>query len=107
MSENGVAGLSQTEKALTKAADHVTTARQDVTKLSQTLSSQIQGMGNRWGGQGAAAFHNLHTAWQEKQNKIVSALDQFSESLVQTEKDNVSTDQSQADVSTKLINRLG
>ena len=107
MSENGAAGLSQTEKALSAAADKVATARQDVTKLNQNLSGQIQGMGMRWGGQGATAFHNLHNAWQDKANKIVSALDQFQQSLVETEKDNVSTDQSQADASSRLLGRLG
>jgi len=101
------AGLSQQERALTKAAEQVAAARADVTKLAGDLSGQIQGMGARWGGQGAAAFHNLHTAWQEKQAKIVGALDQFADSLVQTEKDNVSTDQAQADASSNLINRLG
>lgn len=107
MSENGAAGLSQTEKALSTAADKVATARQDVTKLNQNLSGQIQGMGMKWGGQGATAFHNLHTAWQDKANKIVGALDQFQQSLLETEKDNVATDQSQADTSSRLLGRLG
>ena len=106
MSENGTAGLSQTEKALSAAADKVATARQDVTKLNQNLSGQIQGMGMKWGGQGATAFHNLHSAWQDKANKIVTALDQFQQSLLDTEKDNTSTDLSQADASTRLLDRL-
>lgn len=106
MSENGAAGLSQTERALSVAADKVATARQDVTKLNQNLSGQIQGMGMKWGGQGATAFHNLHTAWQDKSTKIVSALDQFQQSLLDTEKDNTATDQSQADTSSRLLNRL-
>lgn len=107
MSQTGSAGLSQTEQALRRAAEEVAAARADVTKLSADLSGQIQGMGARWGGQGASAFHTLHTAWQEKQSKIVGALDQFAESLVLTDKDNVSTDQSQADSAANLTSRLG
>lgn len=106
MSENGAAGLSQAEKALSSAAEKVATARVDVMKLNQNLSGQIQGMGMRWGGQGAAAFHKLHDAWQEKSHKIVSALDEFERSLLDTEKDNTATDLSQADTSNRLLNRL-
>ena len=46
-------------------------------------------MQGKWGGQGGTAFFNLHEAWNEKQQIIVNALDEFEASLQQTEKDNV------------------
>lgn len=101
------AGFHQTENALSQAAEHVRTAKQEVTGLCQSLSSQIQGIGARWGGQGATAFHTLHNTWQEKQRTIVNALDTFAESLDTTQTDNVNTDQSQADLSSNLLRRLG
>lgn len=100
-------GLTAAEKALSKAADAVVSAKGDVNTQCAQLSSQIESIGARWGGQGAVAFRQLHDAWQQKQKKILGALDQFEESLRQTERDNVSTDESQASVSTNLMNRLG
>jgi WXG100 family type VII secretion target len=101
------AGLTAAERALSKAAESVDTARNDVTQRCSELGGQIDAIGAKWGGQGAVAFRQLHQAWQEKQRKIVGALDQFSESLRQTEKDNVATDQARADASANLMNRLG
>lgn len=105
MSEN--AGFHQNEGALSTAAEHVRTAKQDVTGLCSNLSSQITSIGSRWGGQGATSFQQLHTAWQEKQRTIINALDNFAASLDTTQKDNVTTDQSQADLSSTLLRRLG
>ncbi|WP_181312049.1 WXG100 family type VII secretion target [Nocardioides campestrisoli] len=101
------AGLTAAERALSKAADSVETARNDVTQRCSQLSGQIDAIGAKWGGQGAVAFRQLHAAWQEKQTKIVRALDDFSESLRQTEKDNVATDEARAQASSNLMNRLG
>ncbi|WP_101525652.1 MULTISPECIES: WXG100 family type VII secretion target [Nocardioides] len=105
MSESS--GLSARERSLIDAATAVNSARSEVTQLCKGLSDRIAGMGQQWGGQGATAFHQLHTAWQEKQNKIVSALDNFEQSLQQTDKDNKATDEAQAQASSNLMNRLG
>lgn len=107
MQENQYAGVSAAEGALVQAADHVTRARADVTALGGQLAAQIDGMGARWGGEGARAFHRLHLAWQEKQRRIVGALDGFADSLTQTDRDNLATDQAQADLSATLVARLG
>lgn len=107
MAEAGNAGFHQTEAALSHAAEHVRTAQSEVTTLCQSLSSQIQGIGARWGGQGATAFHTLHNTWQEKQRTIVNALEDFAASLETTQSDNVGTDQAQADMSSNLLRRLG
>lgn len=100
-------GLSAAAGVLDRAAETVEDARADVTRLSQQLSAQIQGMGGRWSGEGARAFTHLHVAWQDKQRRIVAALDQFSASLVETERDNRSTDALRSESASALVNRLG
>jgi len=99
--------LSQSEKALSKAAEHVNTARGDVKSKCNTLSDRVAEMMGGWGGQGATAFGNLMVTWQEKQETILKALDQLSASMQETEKDNMTTDQNQSDVHTNLQGRLG
>ena len=107
MQQHPGAGISATEGALVRAAEHVGRARADVTALGGRLASDIDGMGARWGGEGARAFHRLHLAWQDKQRRIVGALDDFAESLHQTDRDNLATDQAQADLTATLVARLG
>lgn len=99
--------FGQTEKALSKASDLVDTARIDVKAKCGTLSGQVQELMGAWGGQGATAFNGLMTAWQERQEIVLRSLDQLSASLRETEKDNVSTDESQAATHTNLASRLG
>ena len=97
----------QTEKALSKAADFVDQARGDVKGKCGVLSGRVQEMMGGWGGQGATSFNNLMVAWQEKQETILKALDQLSAAMVETEKDNVSTDESQSAAHANLQSRLG
>jgi WXG100 family type VII secretion target len=99
--------LSQTEKALSQAAEYVNTARGDVKGKCNTLSDRVSEMMVGWGGQGASAFSNLMLAWQEKQETILKALDQLSMSMQETEKDNMKTDESQSQTHMNLQNRLG
>jgi WXG100 family type VII secretion target len=99
--------FGQGEGTLSKASGLVTDAKADFVKIAGTLSGQISAVQGKWGGQGAAAFFTLHTAWDEKQRVIVDALDEFAASLTTTEKDNVSTDDAQNASYTNLSNRLG
>lgn len=99
--------FGQGEGTLSKAAGLVTDAKADFVKIAGTLSGQINAVQGKWGGQGAAAFFTLHTAWDEKQRVIVDALDEFAASLTTTEKDNVSTDDAQHASYSNLTNRLG
>lgn len=102
-----MSNLSQTEKALSKGAEYVNTARGDVKGKCNTLGDRVSEMMGGWGGQGASAFGNLMVAWQDKQEQILKALDQLSTSMQETEKDNVSTDESQSEAHLNLQNRLG
>lgn len=99
--------LSQTEKALSKGAEFVNTARGDVKTKCNTMSDRVSEMMGGWGGQGASSFGNLMVAWQSKQEDILKALDQLAQSMQETEKDNVATDQAQSDSHVSLQNRLG
>lgn len=102
-----MSNLSQTEKALSKGAEAVNTARGDVKGKCNTLSDRVSEMMGGWGGQGASAFGNLMVAWQDKQEQILRALDQLSSSMQETERDNVATDESQSEAHLNLQNRLG
>lgn len=102
-----MSNLSQTEKALSKGAEFVNTARGDVKTKCNTVGDRVNDMMAGWGGQGATSFGNLMVAWQEKQETILKALDQLASSMQETEKDNVATDQSQSDSHVNLQNRLG
>ena len=99
--------FGQGEGTLTRAAGMVTDARADFDRIAGKLTDQIAGVQGKWGGSGAQAFFTLHQAWTEKQKVIVSALDEFSNSLGVTERDNVSTDDAQGSNLTRLTNRVG
>ena len=101
------AEFGQGEKSLSRAATMVADAKVDFDKLAQQLEDQINALKGRWVGQGGAAFFTLHQAWTEKQTIIVSALNEFEQNLITTEKDNVSTDDAQQSSMTALQNSLG
>ncbi len=96
----------QGQGTLTKAAGLVTDAKADFNGLSSKLSNQISGVQGKWGGQGASSFMNLHRAWTEKQNTIVKALDDFSESLTLTERENVQNDEQQSSNMANIMHKL-
>ena len=91
---------------LGQAANMVSTAKSDFDKLASNLMGQIQSAQAKWQGEGGSAFQNLGAAWNERQNKIVSALNQFESSLQQTQKDNQSTDSTQSGYMSKISGRL-
>jgi uncharacterized protein YukE len=94
------------DQTLSRAANMVATAKADFDRLSSTLSDTLLAQQAKWQGQGGKAFTNLHTAWTEKQGRIVRALNEFEASLTSTEKDNVNTDQAQSDYMAKNHSRL-
>jgi len=94
------------DQVLSRAAGMVATARADFTRDAANLENQINGLRGRWQGAGGQAFFALHQAWTEKQRVIVSALDEFENSLRSTERDNVSTDETQQSYQANLASRL-
>lgn len=101
------AEYGQGQGTLTRAAGLVDAARQDFTGYSQQLSGKLSSLRGQWGGQGANAFFVLEQAWTEKQATIVKALDDFSQSLGQTERVNTSNDDDQSGRLGNLTSRLG
>lgn len=99
--------LSAASGALQEAAEHVRTARTLITNDSKRLADEILTLGGNWSGEGFRAFTSVHTAWQEKSERVVRALDDFAESLVDTDRDNTATDTARAEVSARLLSRLG
>lgn len=98
--------MGQGEGTLSKAAGMVAEARADFDRLSNKLEGQIQGLQGRWVGAGGSAFFQLHQAWTEKQRVIVSALNEFEQSLTSTERDNVNTDDTQMSNYNRNASRL-
>ena len=94
------------EGTLSQAAQLVSGAKQDFDRLSAELEGHIGDLRGKWAGSGGQAFFVLHQAWTEKQKVIVSALDEFENSLVGTEKDVASTDDTQASNFNKFQCRL-
>ena len=88
--------FGQGEKSLSKAATLVADAKRDFDGYAKELDDQISALKGRWVGQGGAAVFTLHQAWTEKQTVIVQALNEFEASLISTEHDNVSTDETQS-----------
>lgn len=88
-------------------AQRVIEAKQDFDKHAKKLDGQISELKGKWKGDGGRAFDILHTAWLEKQNVVVTALDRFHASLTETEKDNLAVDEAAGSDMTNLINKLG
>lgn len=100
-------GLHAEEGVLAAASETVLQARVDVLQRSQRLEGEIASLTGAWSGEGARAFERLHQAWQEKQRRVVGALDDLSAALEETGRDTVATDAAQADASALLLSRLG
>ena len=98
--------MGQGEGTRSKAAGMVAEAKADFDRLSNKLEGQIQGLQGRWVGAGGSAFFQLHQAWTEKQRVIVSALNEFEQSLTSTERDNVNTDDTQMSNYNRNASRL-
>ncbi|TYL54895.1 hypothetical protein FXB39_04620 [Nocardioides sp. BGMRC 2183] len=101
------AEFGQSEGVLSKAAQLVADARSDFTTQSRVLNDQLANMRLQWQGQGGRSFGSFEATWQEKHGVVVAALDTFSASLTDTERDNVNTDEEQGGFVNTLTNRLG
>lgn len=99
--------MGQGERTLTRAAGLVADARADFDTLSKSLEQQILAQQGKWVGAGGAAFFTLHQAWTDRQRVITSALNEFEASLTSTERDNMSTDETQSSNYNRVAGRLG
>lgn len=99
--------MGQGSGTLTRAAGLVAEAKRDFDALSGRLEGQITGMAGQWVGAGGSAFQALQAAWTDRQRVITRALDDFEASLRSTEKDFMTTDDTQSSTHAALQNRLG
>jgi uncharacterized protein YukE len=99
--------MGQAGGALSTAATMVADARHDLDRLTGELDHHLAAAGSRWSGQGGAAFTALGRAWSERQRAIVAALDGFETALRSTERDNTTTDDTQAAAFGRAQLRLG
>lgn len=99
--------MGQGQGTLSTAAGMVAEAKHDFDRLNNELVQHIDAAKVQWAGQGGNAFNALGHAWSEKQRTIVNALNQFEASLRSTEKDNMTTDDTQSSAFARNQQRLG
>lgn len=99
--------LTQAEGALAQAAGRVGEARSDLLSLADQLNAQLEALRGQWSGAGATAFARVHLAWDERQRRIVGALDALATSLVDTDRATTVADATQSDAMSRTAARLG
>ena len=92
---------------LGRAAELVAGARHDFDRMSSQLAAEVDQLRGGWQGAGGRAFFVLHDAWDDKQRRVVAALDGLAEALRGTERDVGATDQAQAAAYHQDLGRLG
>ena len=92
---------------LGRGADLVGAARQDFDRLSAELDQEIDQLRPRWQGAGGRAFFVLKDAWNDRQRRVVAALDDLGQALRGTERDVLATDEAQAAGYHQDLGRLG
>jgi WXG100 family type VII secretion target len=71
-------------------------AQSEFKKKSKELETQLGNMHRDWVGDGGSAFGKLMIEWQGRQEKITTLLQQFEDSLTQTQKTSTEQDSTQA-----------
>ncbi|GAA4121955.1 hypothetical protein GCM10022215_27350 [Nocardioides fonticola] len=85
----------QGEHALSRAAALVAEARFDLDAIGAGVRADAERLQVHWSGRGATAFAALAIAWQERQARIVGALDDFESGLRGAERVAESADEEQ------------
>ncbi|TQK73249.1 MULTISPECIES: hypothetical protein [unclassified Nocardioides] len=80
------------EGALKKVAELVAETKKDLATKAGKMEIDLERMHKAWVGGGGLSFQNVKNAWLEKHKVVTAALDQFENSLIETESDNVNTD---------------
>ncbi|MEV7973582.1 WXG100 family type VII secretion target [Cellulomonas sp. NPDC089187] len=90
-----------------RGAQIVASSKQALDGELKALEGQLSGIGSMWVGQGATAFQQLMTRWREDASKIISALNEFEQNLIGSDKDYTAQDDQQSSVFSNLQGRLG
>lgn len=79
-----------------RIGERINFAQSEFKKKSKELETQLGNMSRDWMGEGGAAFGKLMIEWQGRQEKITTLLQQFEDSLTQTQKTSTEQDSTQA-----------
>lgn len=99
--------ISKQDQALSRAANLVADARQELNGQLQQLGGKLQGIGAQWKGSGAAAFGNVMERWNAAAKKIIQSLETFEDNLKKSESTYTAADDAQSAAFSKLSGRLG
>lgn len=99
--------ISKQDQALSRAANLVAEARQELNGQLQQLGGKLQGIGSQWRGSGAAAFNNVMERWNADAQKIIQSLEAFEDNLEKSESTYTAADDAQSAAFSKLSGRLG
>ena len=103
MAEN----LQQAEGALKKGVSFIETARPEVKQLCNNLGVQMSTTtDSHLKGQGGKALNNLMMAWQDKQEKILQALDELKTNIQDTDRQSLARDLESGQGFTSDLSRL-
>lgn len=92
---------------LGRGADLAEAARHDFDRLSAELDQEIELVRPRWQGAGGNAFFALKAAWVDRHRVVAAALDDLARALRATERDVLTTDDTQAAGFHQDLGRLG
>ena len=99
--------ISKQDQALTRGAQLVAEARQDLDAQMGGLRGKLSGIGAQWTGVGASAFTQMMQRWDEDTRKVIQALDTFESNLKSSEASYVAADEEQQAAFNRLSSRLG
>ena len=74
----------------------INAAQAEFARKAQELEAQLGNMQRDWVGEGGSAFGRLMTEWQGRQGEITRLLQQFEDSLTQTQRSTADQDSRQA-----------
>jgi WXG100 family type VII secretion target len=99
--------ISKQDQSLSRAAQLVAEARQDLDQQCGALRGKLAGIGAQWVGAGASAFSQVMERWDTDTRKVITALDDFENNLKASESTYTAEDASQQATFTRLSSRLG
>lgn len=99
--------ISKQDQALTRGAQLVAEARQELDAQLKSLGGKLQNIGGQWVGAGSASFTQAMQRWNEDASKIVASLDKFEADLKSAESTYTNVDSEQQAAFSKLSSRLG
>lgn len=101
------AEVSAADGALRAGAQAVAQSRAELLQQLKVLEGRLSGIGAQWQGQGAVAFTQLMTRWQQNATTMINALNDFEANLNSSQSTYTATDQNQSSTMSSLAARLG